>query len=63
MPSHFDRFRLLNGGNRIRNESYKPILVKAKEEDPPIEIPPGGAEDLPQSPEGETIIDVVDEYR
>jgi hypothetical protein len=58
MPSHFDRFRLLNGGSRFRNESDKPVYVRAEEPDPPIEIPPGTEADLPVSPVGEVIIEV-----
>jgi hypothetical protein len=55
---HFDRFRLLNGGKRFRNESDKPVYVSGGELDPALEIPPGGEADLPESPEGETIIEV-----
>jgi hypothetical protein len=62
MPSHFDRFRLLNNPGveppRFRNESEKPIQVKATEEDPVTEIPPGQEMVLPVSESGETIIDI-----
>lgn len=56
---HFDRFRLLND-SRIRNESPKYMHLRAREEDPPIEVPPGEEAVLPKSPEGETIVDIVD---
>ena len=58
MPMHFDRFRLLNGGKRFRNESDKFVYVRAEELDPAIEIPPGAETDLPTSPEGETIVEI-----
>ena len=58
MPSHFDRFRLLNGSSRIRNESQKSLYVGVLDEGPFLEVPPGAEEDLPVSPEGETILQV-----
>lgn len=63
MPSHFDRFRLLNDGGhrRIRNESFKSIYVRAEEGDEPIVVPPGEELPLPESPAGETILDVENE--
>jgi len=60
MPSHFDRFRLLNG-ERFRNESQKFVHLRAEEPDEPIIVPPDGEVLLPPSPTGETIIDVVTE--
>lgn len=61
MPSHFDRFRLLNGGSRFSNESDKFVYIKAQEEDPAIEVLPGHEVDLPYSPAGEVIIDIKTE--
>jgi len=61
MPIPFDRFRLLNGGRRFRNESDKVVYVKAEEPDEPLGISPGAEVDLPMSPEGETIIEVQTE--
>lgn len=59
MPSHFDRFRLLNDTpNRIRNESDVPIYVRAYEDHEPLVVEPGVAMPLPESENGETIIDV-----
>ena len=58
MPMHFDRLRLLNGGSRIRNESGKVLYLRALEDDQPIEVPPGGEQDLPYTLDGESIIDV-----
>lgn len=59
MPSHFDRFRFLNGGGRVRNESDKVVQFRAFEEDPPIEVPPGEEADIPSTPEGDFIMDVM----
>lgn len=56
MPSHFDRFRLLNGsgkdltGVRYRNESDHPVVLHGDHE---VHIPPGGEEELPPSASGE----------
>jgi hypothetical protein len=63
MPSHFDRFRLLNmgGEKRLRNEGDKDIYVRAVEEDEPFIIHPGMEATLPESPAGETILDVLDD--
>jgi hypothetical protein len=58
MPSHFDRFRLLNGGSRLRNESDKVVYAKAEEPDEPIGISPGTELDLPFSPSGECILEL-----
>jgi hypothetical protein len=56
MPSHFDRFRLLNGGRSLRNEGSEPIYVGATEQDPKIEVPPGQEILLPFSEADETLI-------
>lgn len=61
MPIHFDRFRLLNRGSRIRNESDKVLYLRAEEPDMPVVVPPEGEAPLPISLEGETLIDVVTE--
>jgi hypothetical protein len=37
------------------------MYVRATEEDPNVAIPPGAEEELPRSPEGETIVEVVHE--
>lgn len=58
MPTKIDRFRLLSNGG-IRNESQKKLHVRAYSLDHPTEVPPGEESPLPVTPEGETIIDVV----
>lgn len=61
MPSHFDRFRLLNdGGNRrFRNESEKMVYLRPGDDgQPPVSVAPGEEWPLPESPEGETLIEV-----
>lgn len=61
MPSHFDRFRYLNGG-RFRNDSEKVVYVSALPEDPHVEVPPGAEVDPPKTPEGDFSLHVpVDE--
>jgi len=57
MPMHFDRFRLLNGGNRIRNDCEYEAFIKPTEDDPAVPVPPGGEIDLPFSPSGECIVE------
>jgi len=61
MPVYFDRFRFLNGegGKRVRNESDKLLYVKAQEHEEPIIVGPGEECLLPESPDGETILDVA----
>jgi len=59
MPSHFDRFRYLNGSNKFVNESDKFVYVRAEEEDPPLEVPPHTEVDVP--PSGQVIIEVKTE--
>lgn len=61
MPSHFDRFRLLNNGSRLKNEGDKPVYVRAFEEETPIVVPPGAELVVPKTPEGDTIIEVPSE--
>jgi len=63
MPSHFDRFRLLNQspGARIWNESTKPIELRGREEDPPIIVEPGEESPILLAPDGTAIIDVLNE--
>lgn len=58
MPSHFDRFRLLNGGSRIRNESDKNLFIKSEEPEEGMILSPGMEMDLPYSPIGEVIVEV-----
>lgn len=60
MPSHFDRFRLLND-NRMRNESPKYMHLRGEEWEEPVIVPPGEEAELPKSPAGETIVDVASE--
>jgi len=55
MPSHFDRFRLLDG-DRLLNESGKTIYLREEETGPQIEVPPGVEVPLPAAPV--VIIDV-----
>jgi hypothetical protein len=58
MPTHFDKFRLLNCyGGRIRNESDKPIQIGVQDGGMFFELLPGEEEELP-SPTGETIVKV-----
>lgn len=59
MPTHFARFRYLNGGGRIRNESDKVIQVRPEPFNPPIDILPGEEKDVPMTPEGEAILEVI----
>ncbi len=60
MPSHFDRFRYLNGS--IKNESDKVVYVSDFPDGPHIELPPGMEIDPPKTPEGEFNLHVpVDE--
>ena len=52
MPIAFDRFRLLNGSSRIRNESTKTMYLRREPDDPdPVVVPPGAEDDLPLGPE------------
>jgi hypothetical protein len=64
MPVHFDRFRLLNGGDyrRIRNESDRIIYVSAGDGDDKIPVAPGEESLLPESEDQESVIDVATEY-
>jgi hypothetical protein len=59
MPSHFDRFRLLNDGMRLRNEGPEPVWMRPTEADPKIEVPPGGEADIPFSEAGEALIEAT----
>lgn len=60
MPSHFDRFRLLNDGVdlKFRNESDKVVYLSADENGERMFVGPGEQELIPVSPAGETIIEV-----
>jgi len=58
MPSHFDRFRLLNGGSRLLNEGEKVLYVRPEDALPPVEVYPADEIDLPFSGTGEVIIEV-----
>lgn len=61
MPSHFDRFRLLNGsgkdlsGVRFRNESEKLTTLHG---DTVVPVVAGAETELPPSTSGEIIIEV-----
>jgi len=63
MPSHFDRFRLLNadkgkpGAIRFRNEGPEPVYVRATEQDPQQVVPPGQEVALLPSETGEVLIE------
>lgn len=61
MPMHFDRFRLLNGGREVRNESEHLLYLRGEESEDPLILLPGEEGIAPQSPAGETIIDVLTE--
>lgn len=56
MPSHFDRFRLLSNGGRIRNESNKFMTFRRYESEEPTIVGPGEEKQLPDWPD--IIIDV-----
>jgi len=58
MPMHFDRFRLLNNGRKLRNESEHPVFVQAEDASPQIPVAPGEEVHLPYSYEGGCIIEI-----
>jgi hypothetical protein len=62
MPTHFGRFRLLNTDGpdplSIVNNGDSTIYVRASEEDPQTEVPPGQEVEVPTSG-GEAIIEAV----
>ena len=59
MPLHFDRFRFLNGGREVRNESEHLLYLRAEEAEDPLVLAPGEEGPVPRSPAGETIVDVL----
>lgn len=58
MPSHFDRFRLLDS-SVIRNESQKILYMGPSDDGPFIEVLPGEEQALPASADRVVVIKVL----
>lgn len=57
MPSYFGRFRLLNGGNRLRHEIDKIVYVMVEDGGPLVDIHLGEEKALLVFLLGETVLD------
>jgi len=61
MPSHFDRFRFLNGTEKqIENVDYRSPLRVRVDEGPEIEVPPGQTVVVPDGAVYEFITEVME---
>lgn len=61
MPSHFDRFRYLNGpSKRVENMEYQGHIRVKVDDLPEIDVPPGASVEIPEGEVIEFAIEVQD---